>query len=243
MDSLLKVLYVVFGEHWTALLLLSCSWILIYGVLKIVDLIFTKVVFELPFSFWIRSERKKIGIEKARLSVMQEQSEAVEGDKILHQLSKLYRSVDEIISKIEAGDKAISRIAGQKSLENALDNIIRGQWALLESDVAFCRALSKDLHNVHRGVLSFIGNPRTLHNETLRLLFYELKHAPTTRSEEHFELLNTVLFHLIKSIQTPKELQDLRTIAEKMAPPDKDLVEQATTEIEQKLTMAASSSR
>lgn len=245
MESLFKVVQLVFAKHWIALLFLSFSWIFVYGVFKIADVIVAKIFFELPFSLWIRSKRKKLGVTTVRATLMEKQLAVslFEPDRIACQLSDLYASVDNTISRIKSGEYAISRMLRDETLKNAMTNIAESDWAVLETDLAFCRALSKDLHTMERGLLSFIGNPRTLHTESLHLLFYELKHSHfASSSHEDFELLNTLLYHLRRSIDSQKELAELRAIAADLKPPQKEIVNDATTEIEHKLAMTAGGS-
>ena len=241
MESFLKVLRIVFADHWMALLLLSVSWILIFGVFKVADIILTKIFFELPFSLWIRLRRTTIGITRARAALMHAQSPISDLDIIADQLSTLYASVDNLISRITRGEYLLSRLVTGRALKGAVQNISTTHWALLESDLALCRALSQEPSKMERGLLSFIGNPRTLHREALRLLFYELRNAKNCTQNDP-EILNTLVFHLKRSIENKTELEELRTIASELATPEQDIVKEATTEIEQKLSFTAGAS-
>jgi hypothetical protein len=232
-----RVLKELFADHYVALAVLSVSWLGVYCVFRIGDWIATKLLLRVPFYMWIRLKRQLIGLAKVQERLLTSgQTLDLDPEKLATKVGRFYSSIDKEFSKIRGGERAISFLLRSDSIQSELRHIADTDWALLESDFAFCEAISHDVETSTRGIISFVGNPRVKAPEATRLLFYRLRQWPNFEPPNKPATLPTVLFHIGKVIESKKQLEELQGIVSDWPEPQRSSARRTAREIEDRLS-------
>lgn len=205
MESLIKVLNIIFAEHYVALLVLSLSWLLIYGFLSLGDLLARKILVRIPFYLWIQLKRRELGLPYRRNAILL-------GEPMIHtvpreltlQVGKLLGAVDKEISRMRSGEHWVARFLRDESIYTEVVNIVDNEWATLESDDAVFKAASDDPITSQIGLLGVIGNPDTK-SQALGLLFHFLHAGPPDTKKIAF-------YHIVPEIKNSEQLEKLESM-------------------------------
>jgi hypothetical protein len=231
MDSLTRVLEIVFADHFIALLFLSLSWLLIYGIISLGDWLSRKLLLRAPFYFWIQLKRRKLGLPDWRNAIA---SGEVSFDAVPHyvglEVGRLYSSVDNKISMIRSGKHWIAKVLSDESIYNEIVNIADNEWTLLESDSALCEATSLDPRASQIGLLNFVGNQNTSKKEVLGLLFHSLKFGTP-------DVKKIALFHIPPQITSSAQLERFESVVHTLPDSFKQMADKTIHEIRNNLSV------
>lgn len=231
MDSLTKVLHIVFAEHFIGLVFFSVSWLLIYGTVSFSDLVARKVLLRIPFYLWIQLSRRRMGLPDWRSAIGSSAlTLATMPPTSAVEIGRLYGSVDDKISRIRSGRHWVGRILSDESIYTEIENIRNNEWTLLESDCALSEAASLDPKTIEVGLLSSIGNKDIPQNEVLGVLFHSLKVGPPS-------VKKIALFHMPPKITSPAQLEMLESILDALPASLDQIADKTVTEIRNHLSI------
>lgn len=231
MESLSEVLEFIFREHFVSLIFLSFSWLLIYGVVSLSDLLARKILLRAPFYIWIQLNRRKLGLPDWRNAIASGDRELADvSPNLAAEVGKLYGSVDDKISRIRSGQHWVAKLLSDESIYNEIINIVDNEWSLLESDSALCEAASSDPKASRIGLLSSVGNHNVSKNEVLGVLFHSLKFGPSPDVKKY------ALFHIQPTITSSEQLEKLESIVHTLPASLSQMAEKTVKEIRNRLS-------
>lgn len=225
MDSLIRVVNIVFAEHFLSLIVLSFSWLLIYGTISFSDLLARKILLRIPFYLWIQLNRRKLGLPDWRSAIGSGAPIlAAVPPKLAIDIGKLYGSVDDKISRMRSGRHWVAKLLSDESIYIEMVNIRDNEWTLLEADYALCVAASPDPKISQIGLLSSIGNQDIPPNEVLGLLLHNLKFGTPP-------VKKIALFHIPPKITSHAQLEMLESIVQTLPFSFKQIADKTVNEI------------
>jgi hypothetical protein len=231
MDSLAKVLKIVFAEHFISLLFLSLSWLFIYGIIAFGDFLSRKILLRAPFYFWIQLNRRKLKLPAWRNAIASgELVRGIVSPDLALEVGKLYGSVDLKISKIRSGKHWITKLLSDESIHIEIVKIADNEWALLESDSALCEATSLDPKASQIGLLSSVGNQNISKSVVLGLLFHSLKFGTP-------DVKKLALYHIPNKITDSDQLERLESITHTLPASFKQMADEAVNKIRKHLSI------
>jgi hypothetical protein len=206
LESLTRVLEIVFAKHYIALICLSLSWLLISGVRSLGDLLTRKLFLRAPLYLWVRLKRRELGLPNLRHAIASgEPAFAGASPELDLAIEKLYGSFDYKISRIRSGRHWVTKFLSKESINNELRQVAYNEWALLESDSALSKAASPDPKASRIGLLSSVGNQSIPMNEVRGVLFHSLRFGLP-------DIKQLALFHITPAITSSDQLEKLESI-------------------------------
>jgi hypothetical protein len=230
MEQALALLKEIFGRHYVALLALSVSWLGLYGAFRLLELLGRKLLVSLPLYLYIWIHRRQLGLKEWRAKVLGWSQPLAGGEVLSSQVGALSNSVDRRINLMRRGEYWPTMVLTRDGVFAELGSV-RKRWAVLESDFALCRAVSRDERTSASGILSFIANPHNHPPDTRNLLLRALKYGGG-------EARAIALFHVGKVILDSSQVKQLEAAVSEWPEGDKRTAKEVTDNIRKQLAVA-----
>ena len=230
---MLTALKQIFVEHYVVLALLSISWLPVYFGFRGLDFFSRKVFVGFPMYLFIWRGRRRLGLPKWRSEILRLNEPFGEADALAAEVLKLSNEVHDKVARIRTKDHWATKLVRQESIEEELQTGIKDCWAMLESDHALTRAVSKDERTSASGLLSFIGNPHNPKPDNRNLLLGVLKYG------EH-DARRLALFHVKTLIDDVGQVRELESAVSGWSDPERLSAQRLADSLRKQFTPNAS---
>jgi len=188
-------------------LLLSISWIPVFGLFKVTGIVAPNLIIRYPAYIKLRIWRFVTGISKRQKNIFTYlPPDYSNNNKLSNEIALMIKQCDRFLSELVIGRTSLlNYMFPILKLKDISNKMMEENMTLLEKDHAIFTMFSETRNNREIGLLNFLNNPQTKRSEARRLLFYLLAFGKT-------DLSDILLFHITDIIKNNSDYNELEAI-------------------------------